>query len=103
MKFQKKEIIFFNFKKILSEINVKLKNGDGKKVFSSLEEFEDEIKKENEREIFKKFLLLQRKITALAMILERLISMKSYLRLQIMLQIFLIKTGCCFLKGKMGK
>ena len=49
MKFQKKEIIFFNLKKILSEINVKLKNGDGKKVFSSLEEFEDEIKKENEK------------------------------------------------------
>lgn len=44
MKFQKTEV------KILSEINVKLKNGENKKTFSSLEEFENEIKKELEKE-----------------------------------------------------
>ena len=42
MKFQKTEV------KILSEINVKLKNGENEKTFSSLEEFENEIKKELE-------------------------------------------------------
>ncbi len=44
MKFQKTEV------KILSEINVKLKNGENEKTFSSLEEFESEIKKEFEKE-----------------------------------------------------
>ena len=44
MKFQKTEV------KILSEINVKLKNGESEKTFSSLEEFENEIKKELEKE-----------------------------------------------------
>lgn len=44
MKFQKTEV------KILSEINVKLKNGENEKTFSSLEEFENEIKKELEKE-----------------------------------------------------
>jgi hypothetical protein len=44
MKFQKTEV------KILSEINVKLKNEENKKTFSSLEEFETEIKKELEKE-----------------------------------------------------
>lgn len=43
MKFQKTEV------KILSEINVKLKSGDSEKVFSSLEELEDEIRKENKK------------------------------------------------------
>lgn len=44
MKFQKTEV------KILSEINVKLKSGESEKTFSSLEEFENEIKKELEKE-----------------------------------------------------
>lgn len=44
MKFQKTEV------KILSEINVKLKNGENEKTFSSLEEFENEIKKELKKE-----------------------------------------------------
>lgn len=44
MKFQKTEV------KILSEINAKLKNGENEKTFSSLEEFENEIKKELEKE-----------------------------------------------------
>jgi hypothetical protein len=44
MKFQKTEV------KILSEINVKLKNGENEKNFSGLEEFENEIKKELEKE-----------------------------------------------------
>lgn len=44
MKFQKTEV------KILSEINVKLKNEENEKIFSSLEEFENEIKKELEKE-----------------------------------------------------
>ena len=44
MKFQKTEV------KILSEINAKLKNGENEKTFSSLEEFENEIKKELEEE-----------------------------------------------------
>ena len=44
MKFQKTEV------KIISQINVKLKNGENEKTFSSLEEFENEIKKELEKE-----------------------------------------------------
>lgn len=44
MKFQKTEV------KILSEISVKLKNGENEKTFSHFEEFENEIKKELEKE-----------------------------------------------------
>ena len=67
MKFQKTEV------KILSEINVKLKNGENEKTFSSLEEFENKIKRKLKKKMFKKFPLFQMKIMKLEMILKYLI------------------------------